>query len=260
MPLQYVSTYNLGLVNVYIEENLYQDKYNSLEGRTALVTGGGSGIGRAIVKELIKKGVKTAIADLHQTPDLPDNSYAYTCNVSNGQDVNTLFTKVQEKPGSPDILICSAGRGIHEKLTEGDPEKWRQIIETNLLGALRIVRAFVPGMLQAGHGDVVFISSVSAHQAYPYGGVYAASKAALEVVAETLRLEVLPAIRVTVVSPGVTDTAFFENTVSGYHTVEDIGYGAISPEQVADAVLYALQQPPGVSLNHITVRPTSQPF
>ena len=174
--------------------------------------------------------------------------------------MDALFKKVQEKPGLPDILICSAGRGIHEKLTEGDPEKWRQIIETNLLGALRMVRAFVPGMQQAGHGDVVFISSVAAHQAYPYGGIYAASKAALEVVAETLRQEVLPTIRVTVVAPGVTDTAFFENTVSGVHTAKDIGYGSISPVQVADAVLYALQQPPGVSINHITVRPTGQPF
>jgi NADP-dependent 3-hydroxy acid dehydrogenase YdfG len=106
----------------------------------------------------------------------------------------------------------------------------------------------------------VFISSVAAHQVYPYGGIYAASKAALEVVAATLRQEVLPNIRVTVVAPGVTDTAFFENTVSGFHTANDIGYGSISPEQVADAVLYALQQPPGVSINYITVRPTGQPF
>ncbi|GAA4439892.1 hypothetical protein GCM10023188_36500 [Pontibacter saemangeumensis] len=182
------------------------------------------------------------------------------CNVASAADIDALFSGVQEKVGTPDILICSAGRGIHEKLTEGDPEKWREIIDTNLLGALRMIRAFVPGMLAAGAGDVVLISSVSAGQAYPYGGIYAATKSALEVVAETLRQEVLPIVRVTVVAPGVTDTPFFKNTISGFHTAEDIGYGAIAADDVAEAVLYALSKPPGVSVNHITLRPTAQPF
>jgi NADP-dependent 3-hydroxy acid dehydrogenase YdfG len=167
---------------------------------------------------------------------------------------------VQHTLGTPDILVCCAGRGIHEKLTEGDPEKWRQIVDVNLMGALRLVRAFVPGMLAQGSGDVVFVSSVAAGQAYPYGGVYAATKTALEVVAETLRLEVLPTVRVTVVAPGVTDTAFFEHTVSGFHTAADLGYGSLAAADVADAVLYALQQPPGVSINHLTIRPVRQPF
>jgi len=239
---------------------LYQEKDEIFEGKKAVVSGGSSGIGLAITTKLAAEGIVTAIADLHVPARLPENCLSFKCDVSNGQDVNALFTQVQENIGVPDILICGAGRGIHEKLTEGDPEKWRLILETNLLGALRMVRAFVPGMLEAGQGDVVFVSSVSAHQTYPYGGIYAASKAALEVVAETLRQEVLPHIRVTIVAPGVTDTAFFENTISGFHTVDDIGYGAVSPEQVADAVLYALKQPPGVSLNYITIRPTSQPF
>jgi len=115
-------------------------------------------------------------------------------------------------------------------------------------------------MLAAGHGDVVLVSSVSAGQAYPYGGIYAATKSALEVVAETLRQETLPHVRVTVVAPGVTDTTFFQNTISGFHTAADIGYGTIAADDVADAVLYALNKPPGVSVNYITLRPTSQPF
>lgn len=231
-----------------------------LKGKRAVVSGGGSGIGRAIVDKLSAAGAQIAIADLHFPSDLPASTHPITCNVASAADIDALFASVQEKLGAPDILICSAGRGIHEKLTEGDPEKWRQIIETNLLGALRMIRAFVPGMLETGHGDVVLISSVSAGQAFPYGGVYAATKSALEVVAETLRQEVLPTVRVTVVAPGVTDTAFFSNTISGFHTAEDIGYGAISADAVAEGVLYALANPPGVSVNHITIRPTAQPF
>jgi NADP-dependent 3-hydroxy acid dehydrogenase YdfG len=212
------------------------------------------------VDKLSAAGVAVAVADLHIPSDYPANTYPITCDVTVAPAIDALFKAVQEKLGIPDILICSAGRGIHEKLTEGDPEKWRQVIDINLMGVLRMIRAFVPGMLEAGQGDVVLVSSVSAGQAYPYGGIYAATKSALEVVAETLRQEVLPKVRVTVVAPGVTDTAFFQNTISGFHTAEDIGYGSIAADDVADAVLYALSKPPGVSLNHITIRPTAQPF
>ena len=231
-----------------------------IKGKKAVVSGGGSGIGRAIVGKLSAAGALTAVADLQLPSDLPASTFPFTCNVTSAADIDALFSGVQEKLGTPDMLICSAGRGIHEKLTEGDPEKWRQIIDINLMGVLRMIRAFVPGMLAAGHGDVVLVSSVSAGQAYPYGGIYAATKSALEVVAETLRQETLPTVRVTVVAPGVTDTAFFSNTISGFHTAADIGYGTIAAEDVADAVLYALSKPPGVSVNHITIRPTAQPF
>ncbi|HEY4649883.1 MAG TPA: SDR family oxidoreductase [Pontibacter sp.] len=231
-----------------------------LKGRRALVSGGASGIGRAIAVKLQQQGVTTAVADLSLPENKPDSVYHFKSDVAAAPAMATLFSEVQEQIGPPDILVCSAGRGIHEKLTEGDPDKWQQVIEVNLLGALRMIRAFVPGMLQQGYGDVVLVSSVAAGQAYSFGGVYAATKSALEVVAETLRLEVLPAVRVTVVAPGVTDTAFFENAVSGSQTVERIGYGAIAPEVIADAVLYALQQPAAVAVNNITVRPVAQPF
>lgn len=231
-----------------------------LKGRKAVISGGAAGIGQAVATGLAKLGVRSAIADLQVPSTMPDNIHAFKCDVTSGTAIDSLFADVQENLGIPDILVCSAGRGIHEKLTEGDPEKWRQIIDINLMGALRMVRAFVPGMLEAGFGDVVFVSSVSAGQAYPYGGIYAATKTALEVIAETLRQEVLPTVRVTVVAPGVTNTSFFDNTVSGSQSVESIGYGAISPEEVAEAVIYALARPEGVSVNHITVRPTAQPF
>ncbi|MDX5422760.1 MAG: SDR family NAD(P)-dependent oxidoreductase [Hymenobacteraceae bacterium] len=231
-----------------------------LNGRKAVVSGGGSGIGLAIAARLAAQNVVTAVADVHLPPDLPAHTHPFTCDITDGASVDALFAGVHQQVGTPDILVCSAGLGIHEKLTEGDPEKWRQVIDTNLMGVLRMVRAFVPGMLEAGQGDVVIVSSVAAGQAYTYGGVYAATKTALEVVAETLRQEVLPKVRVTVVSPGVTDTAFFDNMISGHQTVEGIGYGAISPDAVADAVLYALDKPHAVSVNHIRLRPTAQPF
>lgn len=231
-----------------------------LKGKKAVISGGGSGIGRAIVEKLSAANVATAVADLRFLNSLPSSTHLFECNVADSAAIDRLFNGVQQQLGTPNILICCAGQGVHEKLTEGDPEKWQQVINTNLIGTLRMIRAFVPGMEAAGQGDVVIVSSVAAGQAYPYGGVYAATKSALLVIAETLRQEVLPTIRVTVVSPGVTDTPFFENTLSGSQTVDSIGYGALTPGQVADAILYALDKPPEVSVNQITLRPTAQAF
>jgi len=231
-----------------------------LNGKKAVVSGGGSGIGRAIATRLAQHGVVSAIADIHLPADLPGGTIPITCDVSDATAIDSLFQAVQQQLGVPDMLVCSAGVGIHEKLTEGDPAKWQRVIEVNLMGTLRMIRAFVPGMLEAGTGDVVIISSVSAGQPYPYGGVYAATKTALQVIADTLRQEVLPSVRVSVVSPGVTDTAFFDNALAGGQSIESIGFGALPSEQVADAVLYALRQPPGASVNNITLRPVAQAF
>jgi NADP-dependent 3-hydroxy acid dehydrogenase YdfG len=231
-----------------------------LTDRKAVVSGGSSGIGRAVVQQLAAAGASVAIADVHAAAGLPAGVHAYACDVASAEQVALLQAQVQVQLGQPDVLVCSAGQGVHEKLTEGDPEKWRRVIDTNLLGALRLVRAFVPGMVAQGRGDVVFVSSVAAGKPHPYGGVYAATKTALDVVADTLRQEVLPAVRVTVVSPGVTDTDFFRNTLSGLRSAADIGFGALAPDDVARAVLLALEQPPEVSLNQLTIRPSTQPF
>lgn len=224
-----------------------------------LISGGASGIGRAVAEKLVTAGMTTVVADIAQA-QADTAIHHFPCDVTKPDDMDKLYSHVTQTFGQPDILVCCAGRGIHEKLTEGDPAKWQAVLELNIMGTLRLIRAFTPAMLEKGHGDVVIISSVSAGQAYPYGGIYAASKSALNIIAETLRQETLPKLRVTTIAPGVTDTHFFENTISGHNTVESIGYGALSPDEVAETVLFALQQPRHVSLNHLTIRPTPQPF
>lgn len=155
-------------------------------------------------------------------------------------------------------MICNAGRGVHEKLTEGDPDTWEEIFRLNVFGTFRMIRAFVPEMQKLDSADVVFISSVSSDHPHTYGGIYTATKAAIDRIAETLRLEVQPNVRVTVIRPGVVDTGFFKNMASGTHTPEDIGWGALDPDRIADAVLYAISQPKGVMLNNLVIRPVAQ--
>ena len=228
--------------------------------RIALVTGGSSGIGKAIAQKLSSEGIKVIVADVNEDPEMASKIEFRKCDISKGKDVDDLYSWTTENIGHPNYLILNAGQGIQEKLTEGDPEKWKNILDINILGALRCIRAFTPNMTSQKSGNVVFISSVSANQPHPYGGVYAASKTALEVIAETLRLETLPHINVTVVSPGIVDTAFYKHQVSGNNSVEEMGMGAISPEEIADDVWYALNKKKGTSINKIITRPTLQDF
>lgn len=227
--------------------------------KTALVTGGSNGIGRAIVKKLANEGTKVVVADLQENKDNYEAIFR-KCDVSKKEDIAALFRWMNENSGLPDILILNAGQGITEKLTEGDPEKWEYILNVNLMGALRCIRAFVPNMLEKKRGQVVFISSVSANQPHPYGGIYSASKTALEIIAETLRQETLPSVKVTVVSPGIVETAFFNNQVSGTTSIEEIGMGSISAEEIAEDVWYALSKKNGACINKITTRPVLQTF
>lgn len=226
--------------------------------RKAVITGGSSGIGKSIAKKFSGAGYETAIADI--TPPDETTSRFYPVDLTHPESIEEFIDQVKETLGNPDILVCNAGRGVHEKLTEGNPDTWENIFRLNVFSAFRLIRAFVPDMLHQKSGDVVFISSVSAHHAHTYGGIYTASKAAIDQIAETLRLEVLPDVRVSVVRPGVVDTQFFKNMISGDQTPESIGWGALKADQVADSVFHAVTQPKGVMLNDIVIRPVAQPM
>ncbi|MGB7784931.1 MAG: SDR family oxidoreductase [Salinimicrobium sp.] len=228
--------------------------------KLAIVTGGSSGIGHAIAKKLRQQEITVVVADKAEPSGLEKDLIFRKCDVTSSEDINSLYAWVHDNYGTPDYLVLNAGQGIQEKLTEGDPEKWQKVMNTNLMGPLRFIRSFTPDMLQRKSGNVIFISSVSANQPHPYGGIYAASKTALEVIAETLRLETLPHLNVTVVSPGIVKTNFFEHQISGNNDIEEMGMGHLSAEEIADDVLYAINKKKGSSINKIVTRPTLQTF
>lgn len=228
--------------------------------KNVLITGGSNGIGLATGKKLLESGYRVIIADKELPSFEAEQLFFKMIDLTNAAQVEELSSWIHSEFGSIDILILNAGQGIQEKLTEGDPEKWQKIIDLNLMGPLRCIRAFVPEMMNREGGDVIFISSVAANQPHPYGGIYSATKTALEVVAETLRLEVEAKLRITIVSPGITNTGFFSNQVSGFTSVEELDMGAIEPGEIADDILYALNKKKSTAINRIVTRPVKQEF
>lgn len=228
--------------------------------KIAVVTGGSNGIGRAVAHRLDQEGIQVIVADI-RSPRTEHSSIIFRkCDVTKSSEIDALYSWVHQQFGSLDILVLCAGQGIKERLIEGDPEKWQQVLDLNVMGPLRCIRAFVPMMLPKQTGHVIFLSSVSANKPHEYGGVYAGSKSALEIIAETLRLETLPDLKVTVVSPGIVDTSFFKHQFSDDSDVQSMGMGSISPQEIAEDIWYVLNRGLGSSINKIVSRPIKQDF
>lgn len=226
-----------------------------------MIAGGAAGIGYAVACRLVEAGIQTVVADIKK-PENKHYPFAFhQTDLSSAESVNQLYAFLQERGQIPDLIVCNAGRGIAEKLAEGDPEKWQAVFNLNVMGHLRIIRSYLPQMLEKeSNSDILFISSVAARKPYSWGGIYASSKAALQTIAETLRLEVQPKIRVSTILPGVVDTPFFDNMIGEGQSIEEMGWGALQPSDIADAVFYIVSRPEGVAINELTIRPTAQPF
>lgn len=228
---------------------------------TALLTGGAGGIGFAVARALSENGTHTVVADIKEPEFLPTSMVYHKTDVTSAESVAGLYNFLNDEGKIPDLIVCNAGRGIVERLAEGDPEKWLDIFQLNVIGHLRIIRSFLPQMLEKETScDIVFISSVAARKPYEWGGIYASSKAALQAIAETLRLEVQPKIRVSSILPGIVDTGFFNHMIGGSQSAQDNGWGALQASDIADAVMYIISRPAGVAINELTIRPAAQPF
>jgi NADP-dependent 3-hydroxy acid dehydrogenase YdfG len=239
-----------------------------LAGKTAVVTGASSGIGEATVRRLARERCNVVLAArredrLHTlAAELGEGVLAAPTDVTDPAACAALVARTVERFGSLEILVNNAGLGLYGSVAEGDPEDWRKMFDVNVLGVLYVTRAAVRQMLRQGAGDVVFVSSLAGRRVPRADGtVYAATKHAVNAVAEGLRMDVHEkGIRVINVEPGLVRTEFPE---SSYPSAEEYyaekEYSPLEAEDVAAAVVYALDQPPRVSVNEILVRPTEQP-
>jgi len=239
------------------------NRSHALEGQVAVVTGGGRGIGAAIARSLAAMGARVALLG-RKLEALEENSLAITseggraaaieCDVSQLDSVNAAAHRVQSSFGRLDILVNNAGiGGFGGPLHLLPPERWDEILNTNLRGIYYAIRAFAPMMIAAKSGHIINISSLAGKNALPNGAAYAASKWGLNgltySVAEELRSY---KIRVSLICPGST------NTELSPHAGKDPAK-MLQPDDVAHAVEMLVTQAPQSFVSEILLRPTEKP-
>ena len=176
--------------------------------KTAVVTGGGSGIGRAVADRLRADGYHVATIDLNPS----DSEFAQTADVTDRGQVEAALSAIRARLGPVTILVNAAGLDGFKRFTDITFEEWRKVVDVNLNGVFHCIQAVLPDMVDAGWGRIVNISSSSTHSGTPYMSHYVAAKSAVNGLTKSLALEYGPAgITVNAVPPGFIDTPMLRN-------------------------------------------------
>jgi len=226
-----------------------------------LITGANSGIGAATARAAASKyrlvlaaRREEPLADLAEELGGAERALAVRCDVTEWEQVEAMTAAALDHFGRIDAVFANAGFGATRGFLEESVEHWRSMVLTNVYGVALTIRATLPHLLERGDGHFLVTSSVAGRRALP-GSLYSATKWAATAIGEALRAELRQmhenhSIRVTLIEPGMTDTPFFDNRP---------GEWALRDDDIAKAVLFALEQRAGVDVNEILIRPTSQP-
>ncbi|MEU5954487.1 SDR family oxidoreductase [Streptomyces sp. NPDC047525] len=242
---------------------------SGIAGKVVAITGASSGIGEATALLLAERGAKVALgarrperlqalaARIEQTGG--EAAWART-DVTRRADLTGLVELARERFGRLDVLVSNAGVGPISPLDDLRVEDWEQMIDVNLKGVLYGIAAALPVFREQGSGHFVNTVSTAGLRIVPLQSVYAATKNAVRTVSEGLRQEAGDSLRVTVVSPGFVRTEFADHMdpevkAQIRDSMDTVG---LSPDAVARAIAFAVEQPDGVDVGDIVVRPTAQ--
>jgi 3-oxoacyl-[acyl-carrier protein] reductase len=225
-----------------------------LHGKTALVTGGSSGIGLAVARALAERGMGVAVAARgaerleRAVAALGQGALGVPTDVADADQVAALFEQVVDYFGHLDVLVNNAGVGHWGPVDKIDPERWERVQGVNVRGAFLCSRAAWPLLKRRGGGYIFNIGSVAGKEGFAEGSAYSTSKFALMGLSESLREEGIPfGIKVTAICPGYVDTPMVEG--SGVPPGE-----MIRPEDIAATCLYLMSLSPMVSVPEIVLR------
>ncbi|HCY1424385.1 TPA: SDR family oxidoreductase [Staphylococcus aureus] len=227
-----------------------------LTDKIAVVTGAGSGIGEAIATLLHEEGAKVVLAGRNKeklqnvaNQLSQDSVKVVPTDVTNKEEVDELIKIAQQTFGGLDIVINSAGQMLSSKITDYQVDEWDGMIDVNIKGTLYTVQAALPTMLEQSSGHLINIASISGFEVTKSSTIYSATKAAVHTITQGLEKELAKTgVKVTSISPGMVDTAI----TAAYNPSDR---KKLDPQDIAEAVLYALTQPSHVNVNEITVRP-----
>ncbi|WP_413990261.1 SDR family oxidoreductase [Labrys okinawensis] len=233
-----------------------------------MITGAGTGIGKATAQAYAKAGYPLLLMARRQAPledlDLPD-SVCLSVDVRDREAVVEAIKTGEAAHGPVDCLVNNAGIAALSKLDEQDPNEWRELIGINCIGVLNCMHSLMPAMKERRHGTIINISSIAGRKSYPYHDVYGGTKFFVHAITEGARRSMAPHdVRVIVVSPGLTESdivgTMHNDAAREFWQAGKDHVGPISPEAVADTVLFAYQMPQNVILQELTITPTRQEY
>jgi ribitol 2-dehydrogenase len=237
-----------------------------LAGKVAIITGASSGIGAATARALARLGCKVALA-ARSTDKLmslahelgADCALAVTTDVTQQDSVQHMVSSTLHHFGRLDVLLANAGIYIPGQVAEGDPDAWANLVDVNVNGVLRCVHAVLPHMMAQHSGDILVTSSISGHVDIPWEPVYSASKHAIQSFVHNLRRQVAAAgIRVGSIAPGMVANELWGLTDPAEIDQWVARRASLRSEDVAQAVVFVLSQPPHVTIRDLVMLPQNQ--
>jgi len=235
----------------------------------AVITGASSGIGAATARALAGAGYLPVLGarrlDRLVRVAAETGGLAFALDVTDPASVEAFLDHVELEAGRADVLVNNAGGALGlTPIAEGDERDWRSMLDTNVLGLMRVTRAFIPLLRRSprGHAHIVNMSSTAGIETYWGAGGYAAAKHAVRAISQTLRIELNgEPIRVTDIAPGLVETEFSLVRFKGDQERASAPYRGLTPltgDDVADLIAFAVTRPAHVDIDEIVVRPVAQ--
>lgn len=237
----------------------------------ALVTGAAGGMGTAIANALIQDGYGVVLADRDEqalralAEKLGSKAFALVLDISDAAAVDRMLELIPEEFRPIDVLVNNAGHDIggRTRFDKGSADDWSDIIQTNLVGLMRVTHTLLPDMVRRNTGDIVNMGSISALRLVPDMAPYSASKAGVHMLTDIIRGELAETgIRVTEIMPGLTRTNIINTRYRGDTALEKQYFDqfkmALAPDDVARSVMYALSQPRHVQVAQVVILPVNR--